>query len=280
MLHHEREPMGLRRALSGLLLLALSVSAQSVDSTVADAPAAADTTGVAAGVDTSTSADSIETVGSGPADAAVEAAVQADAGTVRAVPKLDERQRVQIRSSVRKKRQAIIAGGALLAGGALIDYGLVYPAAEELDAFDIEGQLALISPQLLAFGLRSAGPSMAAMRTSEVADVYKRNAGVPAPRNWSWWLYYGGWGFYVASFACETIGAMDSSISWHNWGTAMSITSDIVRAATCVYAWLYLRRIGMSVESVAVEPPRVSLVPAVSGSGAAGAALTVRFGSR
>jgi hypothetical protein len=267
--------MGFRRIVIALLVAGGCASGQ-VDSV--GALAASEPKAIAAVADTVVrpAADTVEQIG--------EAAQPAqNTSVVSAAPPpppplvLDQRQRVQITGAVKKKRAAVIAGSALLAAGALIDYGLVYPAAADLDPLDLEGQLALISPIILAFGLRAAGPPMAAMRTSEVADVFERQAETEASRNWSWYLYYGGWGFYAASLGCGVFAALDSNgtTNWEAWGTAMSITSDLVWAATCAYAWYYLRSIGKTVE--AAEPRKVSIAPFVNSRGAAGAGMMVRF---
>ena len=205
-------------------------------------------------------------------------AVPAASDTVTPAP-LDSRQRGAIHAALKKKRQAVIAGGSLLALGVLIDYALVMPAAADMEATDLEGQLALISPQLLAFGLRVAGPSIAAMRTSEVKDVWKRNTGRAAPRCLGWTLDFCGWGFYAASSACGMIGVMDStsSVNWDGWSLAMGITADVVWAGTVAYAWWYLASIGHAADAGVAEPPKVTVAPSVNRAGAPGLALVVRF---
>lgn len=196
------------------------------------------------------------------------------------LPALDARQSAPIVAVVNKKKVAVLAGAGVLAAGALLDYGLIMRSQADLDPMDIGGQLALISPQILAFGLRVAGPSMAAMRTSEVADSWKRYTDRRAPkRSRAWWLYYVGWGLYVAHNATSYMPAYDSTsgVNWEGWSLAMGICSDVAWAATIGYSWWYLMHIRSVAQGKVPEKPRVTVYPAVGRDGAAGLRMAVSF---
>jgi hypothetical protein len=176
---------------------------------------------------------------------------------------------------MQRKRKGVIAGSALMLSAALIDYGLVVPKQRTIEPEDIEDQFALLSPTLLAFGLRIAGPPMACMRTSEVVDAYERYVGAEYPKNRSWTFYYCGWGFYVASMALSSMTYMErieDSADWETLGLIAGVGADLVWAFTCGYSWFYIRKLG----AVPVEP-KVSIGPGMSRNGTPGLSLLVRF---
>jgi hypothetical protein len=197
------------------------------------------------------------------AQAGVDTAIKASTKVVSLAPML------------KKKRAAVIAGNAFLLAGALIDYGLVMPAARNLDSSDIEGSFSLLSPQMLAFGLRVGGPPMCCMRTSEAAAAYQRQYGVKAPRNRSWTYYFCGWGFYAASTALTVIGSATGDRIWTDASTVAAITADMTWLFSGLYSLFYLEQLGVAPQTA--EAPKVSAGPCMTRSGAGGVACVIRF---
>lgn len=193
-------------------------------------------------------------------------------------PRLTSAQAAKLSPFIRKKRKALYASSALMAAAVLLDYGLVVPRERGLEADDIEDSFALLNPQLLVFGLRAAAPPMACMRTSDVADRYTRLTGAEAPKNWSWYLYYGGWGLYVASGVVPYLDMMfDSNANWRNVGFGINIGADLVWAATIAYAYKYLHDLDNYRADGVPAQPRVYLAPSHTRSGSPGASLVLHF---
>jgi len=242
-----------------------------------DSAASSDQQGHAAGAedtprDTSTSPEAVESIGA-PQSASPDSAGRA----IAALPDLEHKS-AALAPILKKKRQATIAGNALLAGSALIDYALILPEAKELDSTDIQGQLALLSPQLLSLGLRVTGPAMCCMRTSEAADAYERLYGVEAPKNRSWFFYYCGWGFYAAASGISLLGMVqENAEAWQNAALGVDILSNATWAFTGIYALIYLSKLGELPPAGATKLPPVSIAPSTAGSGAKGIACVVRF---
>lgn len=175
-----------------------------------------------------------------------------------------------------KKQNTAAIGSALYAGGLLISYGLVYPRAREIGPEDIGDQLALISPSILASGLRYVGSGMACMRTSEVVDSYERIIGESAPGNLSWYLWFSGWGFYLGAMAVQSYGMQSGDTDFAQLAQYPVLASDVAFGAACVYSWFYIRNVGKRVKSVS-DRDRVSFSPVVSVEGDLGLQLRVRF---
>jgi hypothetical protein len=182
---------------------------------------------------------------------------------------------VSLAPMLKKKRAAVLAGNAFLLAAALIDYGLVMPAARNLDSNDIEGTFSLLSPQMLALGLRVGGPPMCCMRTSEAAAAYQRQYGVKAPKNRSWTYYFCGWGFYAASTALSVIGSAAHEPVLTSASTAVAITADMTWLFSGLYSLFYLEQLGVVPQTV--EAPKVSAGPCMTKSGAGGVACVIRF---
>ncbi|MBN1578328.1 MAG: hypothetical protein JW913_17335 [Chitinispirillaceae bacterium] len=177
------------------------------------------------------------------------------------------------------KERVALAGSILFASGCLIQYGLVMPQSARLSPTDLEDQLALLSPSILASGLRYAGPPMGCMRTSEAAQAWADANGIPATRNYAWKLYFCGWGLTIAAgllnvagFVIDTLSTRDNLADVARVSSlAVAIGADMAWAATSVYAMVYLRRLKGT--QPATKPPRVSITPAVLPKG--GMALTL-----
>lgn len=195
-------------------------------------------------------------------------------------PRLTDTQMRQLEPTIIQKRKAIYAGSALLLSSALIDYALVLPQSRQLDPTsmdDMEDYFALISPQLLAFGLRLAGPPMACMRTSEVADSYERITGFEAPKNRSWTFYFCGWGLYAASSFITYLNYIpDTEVAWENVALGVGIGADLMWAFTCAYSYAYLQKL-KNYRADTAEQPRAFIVPSSTRSGTPGAALVLTF---
>ncbi len=169
--------------------------------------------------------------------------------------------------------------------GALIQYALVLPKSLSLGPADLEDQLALLSPTILASGLRYAGPPMSCMRTSEAADAYEKHMGQEAPRNLAWTIYFTGWGLTVVSgfisavpYALmaftDTTKEYISEDLLVNSARGVSIAADVAWAAAGVYSFFYLMRLGETAETV--ETRRVTISP-VAVNGGAGVSVNIRF---
>ena len=177
---------------------------------------------------------------------------------------------------MRKKRNTAAIGSALFGGGLLISYGLIYPKAQEIEPEDMGDQLALISPIILASGLRYVGSGMACMRTSEMVDSYESITGVSAPLNLSWYLWFSGWGLYLGATAVQAYGAMTGDTALAQRAQYPAVASDVAFGAACVYSWFYIRNLGNRVRPGA-DNSRVSVSPAVSSKGNPGLQLHVSF---
>ncbi len=245
---------------------------------VAEEPSVALEAAKAADADTPTPGDTLsETIIGSTDDGASAASEQAED---HAPPRLTDTQMRKLEPTIIRKRRAIYAGSALLLSSALIDYGLVLPKGRQLDPSsmdDMEDYFALLSPQLLAFGLRLAGPPMCCMRTSEVADRYTRITGVEAPKNRSWTFYFCGWGLYAASSFIPYLSYIpDTEVAWENVALGFGIGADLAWAFTCVYSYMYLRKL-KNYRVDTAEPPRAFIAPSSTRSGSPGAALVLTF---
>jgi hypothetical protein len=179
---------------------------------------------------------------------------------------------------LKKKRTTVIAGSTLFFSGCLIQYGLILPKSRSLKPTDLEDQLALISPSILAAGLRYAGTPMSCMRTSEAASAW-RQAGGSTQKNYAWTLYFCGWGCTMAAGAFNALGYLASMQKHYDKyvpyfataATGAAISADVVWAATNIYALLFVRRM----ESEAA-PRRLGISPSF-GAGQTGLTLDYRF---
>jgi hypothetical protein len=178
------------------------------------------------------------------------------------------------------KRTAVIAGNAIFFSGCLIQYALILPQSSALKPTDLEGQLALISPELLATGLRYAGTPISCMRTSEVVAAYCRSTGKPKPKNYAWTLYFSGWGLTVTSGILNAAAIVlaarngDSRTTriLTNGGQAVAIGADVVWAAANVYSLLFVNKLGAQAAAA-----RIGITPYGDSRGNVGLALDVRF---
>lgn len=177
---------------------------------------------------------------------------------------------------LQKKQNTAAIGSALYAGGLLISYGLVYPKAQGIEPEEIGDQLALISPSILASGLRYVGSGMACMRTSEAVELYENINGESAPRNLSWYLWFSGWGFYLGALGVQAYGMQTGDTDFAQLAQYPALASDVAFGAACVYSWFYIRNLGKRARSVA-HRNRVRILPVVSAEGDPGLQLLVKF---
>jgi hypothetical protein len=178
---------------------------------------------------------------------------------------------------LRKKRRTAIIGNVLFATGIIIKYGMILPQSKKIELEDTEGQLALISPGLLSFGLKVAGTTMSCMRTSEVIDSYEKHIGSDVPRNLSWFTFFSGFGLMLGSQMAGYMAVMMESDNKENnnysmAATGIDIAQDVVWAFTNIYSIIYINRLGEKAET-----SRVSLVPGVNSSGAPALAVLIKF---
>jgi hypothetical protein len=282
-------------------------SVSAIDSAGTQAPGsdsthAADTASLAAdSADTGTETAAIDSTGVPAADSVAEAAEEtatADSAVVtetigqkpagdtamppaeeeeqKPPPRLTAKQLKQLEPTLARKRKGAIAGMSLYGAAMLIDYGLVVPKERSLGVEDIEDSFALLSPQLLVFGLRVAGPPMACMRATEVADAYERITGVEAPKNRSWTIYFCGWGLYAAGMFMPYLELIpDTEARWDNVALGLNIGADLVWAFTAGYAFSYIRKMRDYTDDT--QEPRVLLTPSATSNGTPGVALMLRF---
>jgi hypothetical protein len=181
---------------------------------------------------------------------------------------------------LRKKENTIMAGNALFFSGCLIQYALILPQGLKIKPNDIEDQLALISPSLLASGLRYAGTPMSCMRTSEALDAYRRITGGIGPKNYAWKLYFSGWGMTVVAGAANAAAVVVPMLGYDekygrlaaNAATGIAIGADVVWAAANIYSYYFVKKLG-----VPAAAPRVGIAPVVGGRGSVGCAMSLRF---
>ena len=200
-----------------------------------------------------------------------------------------------LHAALSPRTRAIAAGNALFFGGVLIQYGLVYPQAQRISPDNLGDQLALLSPQLLATGLRYAGVPLAVMRTSEgSADYVRITGGAPTP-NHSWKGYFTGWGFTLAAGVLGTLGSIgllddfaDTPLERYSgiFTTAARITgvcADVTWGLTALYSLWYLRSL-IPRHTHAPPASRLTLHPVAwsgrDGGGGGAIRIAVRPGSR
>jgi hypothetical protein len=179
-----------------------------------------------------------------------------------------------------KKRTTVLAGSALFFSGCVIQYGLILPKSLTLKPTDLEDQLALLSPSLLATGLRYAGTPMSCMRTSEAVDAFRRYSGPNAPKNRAWTLYYCGWGMTIFSGVfggARAVVALQER--WQKYDRFFAVATqttaigaDVAWAAANIYSWFFIKKMGAG-----TTPGQVSVMPAADGRGGMGLSMAVRF---
>jgi hypothetical protein len=140
----------------------------------------------------------------------------------------------------------------------------------------MEGQLALLSPSILATGLRYAGTPMSCMRTSELVDSYRRNIGKEPYKNWSWYGYFCGWGFSYASSLFGVMAFLSPDKEWiPTAASALAIATDVMWGATNIYALIYARKLS---QNPAAQPAaKMSVVPVFDMNGHVGLVMQGGF---
>jgi hypothetical protein len=162
-----------------------------------------------------------------------------------------------------EQKNALLGNGLFLAG-ALLHYGLVYPQASRIDPTDLGEVAALVSPQLLAMGLKMVGTPTACLAATQAREAFGSALPSSAPRNLSWSLYWSGWGFFISGYALASLGLYQENSTMVDLGGGAIIGADVIWLGSGLYAWWSIHKLGLSPAPTA---QRVSLMPLVVSEG-------------
>lgn len=183
-----------------------------------------------------------------------------------------------LNEDLNKKRKVAIIGNVVLASSLLLEYGLILPASLDIDPDDpdLNDQIALLSPQILAFMMKTAGTTMISMRTSETIDSYMSITGDSEPKNISWKLYWASWGATLVSgfvsFAAIAPPLEDYTDELAAASMGIAILGDCLRVTNGIYSMLLIKKMKTNARSI---PVRVN--PTIGLNGEPGLSMKVKF---
>lgn len=187
-----------------------------------------------------------------------------------------------LNEELNKKRKVMIIGNIVLATSLALEYGVLLPASLDIDPDepDLTDQIALLSPQILSFMMKTAGTTMTTMRTSEAIDSYMSINGGEKPVNLSWKLYWASWGTTLVSGLISSLGIVatyvpqleDYTDEFAAASMGVAIAGDCIRVANGIYSMLLIKK--MKGQAVAI-PVRVT--PTIGSNGEPGLSMKIKF---
>ncbi|MBD3418809.1 MAG: hypothetical protein GF398_01705 [Chitinivibrionales bacterium] len=155
-----------------------------------------------------------------------------------ALPKPTQLELQTLNVKLKDYRKDVLIGSALFATGALINYAIIIPQSFKIDPRNTGDVLALLSPQMLSFGLKTAGTVASFKRYNQASRLHSQTTGSDGDRTLVWTGFFAGIGFFGAANALQSYGSMQGDERFVYGGYVFHALHDLAWGFTNAYSWL------------------------------------------